>query len=110
MTAINDIRFKKGVPIQDNNDKTPKAQTDATTITNVTAKPMRNAVFSFVETPMNGQMPRKYANTKLLTNEALMNMDAYDSEFTLVPPDTYQLLPGAMLSVFDADFCKYEKA
>ena len=37
----------------------PKAQIELTSITNVTAPPMRVAVASLPETPRNGQMPRK---------------------------------------------------
>src|SRR6056297_4010636 len=48
--------------------------TVATVITKVTAMPMPSAVSTFLETPMKGQIPRKRANTKLLTKMALIMM------------------------------------
>ncbi len=40
-------------------------------MTKVTAAPIRVAVASLPETPRNGQMPRKYARTKLFVRDAL---------------------------------------
>ena len=43
-------------------------------MTNVTAPPILVAVSSLPETPRNGQIPRKYASTKLLIKLALMKI------------------------------------
>src|SRR5210317_186243 len=50
---------------------TNQVTTVATVMTKVTAIPIPRAVSTFLETPRNGQMPRKRANTKLLTKIAL---------------------------------------
>ncbi len=40
---------------------------ELTSITNMAARPMFQAVSFLAETPRNGQMPRNRASTKLLT-------------------------------------------
>ena len=61
-----------------------KEDIDMTTITKVTAPPIRTAVFVFSETPRNGQIHKKYDNTKLLIRHAPMNVDHSDDSF--IPP------------------------
>ena len=51
----------------------------ASTMTNVTAAPIPVALESLRDTPINGQMPRNWANTMLLTKIAVMMMEIYSS-------------------------------
>src|SRR5512145_796363 len=48
-------------------------------MTKVVAMPMPMAVSSLRETPMNGQRPRNFASTKLLTKMVLTRISAYSA-------------------------------
>jgi hypothetical protein len=86
MTAMNEMSLRYGASMATSSNWIPNAQTELTNMTNITAPPMRVAVSSFDDTPRNGQMPRKYAKTKLLTRLALMKIVQRDSLAITPPP------------------------
>ncbi len=47
--------------------------------TKVVARAMPVAVSSFLDTPINGQSPRNFTRTKLLTSTVLTRMSAYSA-------------------------------
>ncbi len=86
MTMMYEMMRRYGAFITSSSALIAYAQTDATSMTKLTAPPMRTAVSSFADTPKNGQMPRKYASTKLLIRAALMNIDQFDASLMKWPP------------------------
>ena len=61
----------------------PNAHIALITITKVTAAPILVAVSIFPDTPKKGQIPRKYARTKLLIRLALIKMLQSDASLML---------------------------
>jgi hypothetical protein len=85
MTTMNEIRLRYGASIAARSRLMPQTHVDVTSMTNVTAAPMRVAVSIFPDTPRNGQIPRKYASTKLLTKVALSRIVPRESELMTRP-------------------------
>ena len=86
ITAMKEISLRYGASIVSSSFWMPNAHIELTSITNVTAPPIRLAVSSLAETPRNGQMPRKYASTKLLIRHALTKIDHSGSPVIRLPP------------------------
>ncbi len=59
ITTMNEMRRRNGASTATRRRLMPKAHTELTNMTKMTAPPMRLAVASFPDTPRKGQIPRK---------------------------------------------------
>jgi len=83
ITTIKLINCKNGALIAVRPALIPNAHIALITITKVTAAPILVAVSIFPDTPKKGQIPRKYARTKLLIRLALIKMLQSDASLML---------------------------
>ncbi len=87
MTRMNAIVCRYSSPSGfSRNSCTAHVAADANVMTNMTAAPMPAAVFIFLDTPRNGQIPRNLTTTKLFMNTAEIKAMSILASIIPVPP------------------------